>query len=81
MALLGRFLRMVILTKVADGISATNGTPNERVLKCPSCGQSYKLAYGETERYHLDAWLRKADAVLRRSHKQNSHETNVLELR
>ena len=72
---------MVLLTKVADGVPESNGTPNERVLKCPSCEQIYKLAYGETERYHLDAWLRKADAVLRKSHKRNSHETSVLELR
>jgi hypothetical protein len=40
----------------------------------------YRLIYGEPERHHLNAWLTKEEAILRKSHKQ-THELALLELR
>ncbi len=71
---------MVLLAKIADGYPASDVARNERILQCPSCGQIYRLVYSETEGYHLGAWLRKADAALRKSHNRNGHETGVFEL-
>jgi hypothetical protein len=71
---------MALLSKVSDSNYPSNGMPNERALKCPNCEQSYRLVFGELEAYFLGAWLMKADAVLRRSHKRNNHATEVLKL-
>jgi hypothetical protein len=71
---------MVLLARIADGYPASDVTRNERILQCPSCGQIYRLVYGETEGYHLGAWLRKADAVLRKSHNRDRHGTGIFEL-
>lgn len=73
---------MVSLTKIVDGRPSTDETlSNERVVTCPLCEQTYRIAYGENERHHLSAWLKNADIVMRRSYTQDSHETEVLKLR
>ena len=72
---------MALLIKVGDGSAAVNGTIEAPVLKCPCCEQVYRLTYGEMESHHRHAWLRKADEVLRKSHKKSSHALEVLELR
>jgi len=71
---------MISLIKVTDDNPASMKASKARLIKCPNCEQTYRLTYGESESHHLSAWLVRADAVLRKSHKQ-THETGVLELR
>jgi hypothetical protein len=72
---------MVLLTRIVEGKPTTEGTlPYERVVTCPICEQTYLLNYGEGERHHLSAWLRKADIAMLRGHTQNSHKTETLKL-
>jgi hypothetical protein len=73
---------MVSLTKIVNGKFSTNETlSDERVVTCPLCEQAYLLRYGENERHHLSAWLKKADTAMRKSHIQDGHEGDVLKLR
>jgi len=69
----------VSLAKIVNAKPATRDTlPNERIVKCPLCEQTFSLRYGENEKHHLNAWLKKADTAMRRSHKLN-HEQITLE--
>jgi len=73
---------MVSLTKILDSKAATNDTlSNAQVVRCPHCEQTYRLEYGEGEGRHLSAWLKKADAALRKSHKRDNHNMEKLKLR
>jgi len=73
---------MVSLTKILDSKAATNDTLlNAQVVRCPHCEQTYRLEYGEGEGRHLSAWLKKADAAIRKSHKRDNHKMEKLKLR
>lgn len=70
---------MISLIKVTEDNPSNLRSSKARLVKCPNCEQTYRLIYGDSESHHLNAWLKKADAVLRKSHKK-AHETAVLEL-
>jgi hypothetical protein len=71
----------VLLTKIVDGKPAVNDTlPNQQKVKCPRCGQTYRLGYSDDEWHKLSAWLGKADRAMRQSHK-TGHDAATVELR
>ena len=52
---------------------------NQQNVKCPRCGQEYRLGYSDNEWHRLSAWLGKAERAARESHKKQ-HESATLEL-
>jgi hypothetical protein len=73
---------MVSLTKILASRAATISTLlNTQIVRCPLCGQTYRLEYGEGEGHHLSAWLKKADTAMRESHKRDNHKMEKLKLR
>ena len=71
----------VSLTKIVNGNPAISSTlPNQQKVKCPRCGQTYRLGYSDDEWHKLSTWLGKADRAMRESHK-TKHAADVLELR
>ena len=71
----------VLLTKIVNGKPAISDTlPNEQKVKCPRCGQTYRLGYSDGEWHKLSAWLGKAQTAMRQSHKKR-HDADMLDLR
>jgi len=71
----------VLLTKIVNGKPALSDTlPNEQSVKCPRCGQTYRLGYSDGEWHKLSAWLGKAQTAMRQSHKKR-HDADMLDLR
>jgi hypothetical protein len=70
----------VLLTKIVNGRAVEIDTlPNEQIVKCPRCEQTYRLGYSDEEWHRLSAWLGKAARTMRESHK-TGHEAVVLPL-
>ena len=70
----------VSLTKIVNSKPAISDTlVNEQIVKCPKCEQTYRLGYSDGEWHKLSAWLKKADSVMRESHR-NRHEAATLPL-
>jgi hypothetical protein len=71
---------MVLLTKILNGKPVMSDTlPNEQIVRCPLCEQTYRLNYSDNEWHRLSAWLKKAETAVRESHKKD-HGQDVLEL-
>jgi hypothetical protein len=71
----------VLLTKIVDGkVAVADTLPNQQMVTCPRCEQTYRLAYSDDEWHRLSAWLGKAGRAMRESHK-TGHDADVLELR
>jgi hypothetical protein len=71
---------MVSLTKFVEGKSVVSDSlSNDQVVSCPQCEQTYRLSYSDNEWHRLSAWLKKAEAAVRESHKKD-HERDMLEL-
>jgi hypothetical protein len=70
----------VSLTKIVNGKSATSDTlPNERIVTCPKCEQTYRLGYSDGEWHRVKDWLKIAETNLRRDHDAR-HELTALAL-
>lgn len=65
----------VSLTK--DG--APGVLPNHLTVKCPTCGQGYRLYYSDDEWNRVKDWIRLAERALREDHK-GRHELSSLEV-
>jgi hypothetical protein len=63
----------VSLTK--DG--APDVLPNQITVKCPACGQPYRLCYSDDEWNRAKDWIRLAERALREDHKCR-HELSSL---
>jgi hypothetical protein len=71
----------ISLTKIVDGKPATSDKlPNEEVVKCSKCEQTYRLGSADGECDRLSDWLKKAETAIRESHEGDGHEKAVLEL-
>lgn len=53
--------------------------PNHLTVKCPTCGQSYRLSYSDDEWNRVKDWIRLAERALREDHKRR-HELPSLAL-
>jgi len=71
---------MVSLTKILDDKPViADALPNEQVVRCPRCEQTYGFGHSENEWHRLGTWLKKAESAMRESHKKG-HEQEGLEL-
>jgi hypothetical protein len=70
---------MASLTKIVDE-TPREISSGEQVVTCPLCEQTYMLRYGEVERHHLTAWLRKADIAMLKEHTHDRHKRATLKL-
>jgi len=70
----------VTLTKIVDGKLLVNDTlENEQFVKCPSCDQTYRLGYSESEWNKVKDWLTIAERAIREDHKRR-HQAESLHL-
>ena len=54
----------VSFTKIIDGKPAiADSLPNEQTVRCPSCPQTFRLAYSDGEWHRVKDWLAIAERL------------------
>lgn len=70
-------IEVVVVSLTKDG--APDALPNWITVKCPTCGQTYRLSYSDDEWNWVKDWLHLAERALREDHKRR-HEHSSLAL-
>jgi hypothetical protein len=63
-----KIIAMVSLGKIVDGKSAADTLPNQVVVTCPRCEQTYRLGTSDEEWNKIQPWLKLAEMAIRASH-------------
>lgn len=70
----------VTLTKITDGKSVvSDDLTNELTVRCPRCGQDYRLGYSDNEWHRVKDWFKLAETAIRKDH-DGRHEAATIPL-